>query len=587
MKIPRQHSLPAVLACVLWLAAGSDASAQENYTITITGAPDGLKDKLEMISDLKKAARSYPTSAALRRAARRDQEAFDQALQSAGYYAGEVDFDLLPAAEEGGKTTVAFMIDPGAAFTVIEYEILYRDDAPGRPTTLEAANIEPESSAAGADLRDLQTQFLNYLWESGYPQAKIAARRAIANFDEGTAHAVFVFESGPKARFGEVRVEGLEKTDAGFVRKLKTWEPDAEYERSKIVAYRDRLAETGLFASIDVAPGAPDENGDAPILVTLEERKPRTIGAGASYSTSEGPGGRIFFEHRNIFREGETLRIELKGSQIEQSINFTANKPLPDLPGQAFSSFAFTNETTDAFNARSLRLSGGLAKRWLDDRLETRAALALETSNVKADGMEDRTYFVSVPMTVSWNTENDLLNPTDGVRASWSVTPYTGTDTFTQSEIAARSRVAFGDDNRFVLAGRTKLGATFGNSLDGLPRNKRYFAGGGSSVRGYGFQEAGPLDADGDPIGGRSLIEGAVEARAKITNNIQLVGFVDAGSVSQSNLPDFSDEFFFGYGGGVRYFTPIGPIRLDVAFPVDGRPSDRNFQIYIAIGQPF
>ena len=134
---------------------------------------------------------------------------------------------------------------------------------------------------------------------------------------------------------------------------------------------------------------------------------------------------------------------------------------------------------------------------------------------------------------------------------------------------------------------RGALAATFGADLGGLPANKRFYAGGGGSVRGYGFQEAGPLDFENKPIGGLSLIEGAIEARAKISQNIQLAAFADAGSVSSTSLPDFGGAFFVGYGGGVRYFTPIGPIRVDVALPLNQRPTDRAYQIFIALGQPF
>ena len=185
------------------------------------------------------------------------------------------------------------------------------------------------------------------------------------------------------------------------------------------------------------------------------------------------------------------------------------------------------------------------------------------------------------------NSEDDLLNPTKGIQASWVVTPYTGTDSFTQSEFIARGRVNFGAQDRFTLAARGALGGTFGADLAGLPANKRFYAGGGGSVRGFGFQEAGPLDVDNTPTGGLSLIEGAVEARARVSKNIQLATFVDAGSVSASSWPDFEDPFFVGYGGGIRYFTPIGPIRIDAAFPLNARPSDRAYQIFIALGQPF
>lgn len=564
----------------------SSALAADTYSAAIEGASNGLKAKLELISELMKGTREYPTAAALRRAARRDVEAFNDALQAAGHYAGSADFDLIPA-EDGGKPQVVFRIDAGPAFRIKEYEILYQDEAEGRPQSLAEAGIEAKGAADGASIRARQREFLNALWQSGYPSAEIVGRRAIANFETGEANAVFVFRSGPKAKFGPPEIEGAVKTDEAFVRRLKTWEEGEEFDRSKLTSYYDKLRETNLFSTIDLTPGKPDEDGVTPVIIKLEERKQRTIGAGVSYSTAEGPGGRIFFEHRNVFSQGENARIELKGSEIEQSINANITRPMPRLGGQAFATGAFSNETTDAFKARSVRLSGGLSKKWIDNNLETRAAIALETSNVRDNDLEERNYFVSLPLAVIWNSEDDLLNPAKGFRAAWTVTPYTGTDSFTQSEISARWRVHAGADQRVTFAARGSLGGTFGNSLDGLPRNKRYYAGGGGSVRGYGFQEAGPLDADGDPIGGLSRVDGAFEARVKVIKNLQFAGFVDAGSVSASKLPDFNEEFFVGYGGGVRYMTPIGPIRADVAFPLDKRETDADFQIYIALGQPF
>ena len=377
------------------------AFAQQEYNIVIDGAPDGLTEKLEIISTLKKGNRDYPTNAALRRAAQRDAEAFADALKAAGYYAGRVNVKLEPG-ENGAGSIVTFDIAAGDPFNISEYEILYQDEGDERPLTLNDAGLTGDGSAAGAALRDTQRAFLNFLWESGYPSAEIVSRRAIANLETNSAHAVFVFESGPKARFGEAKISGLVKTKPGYLRKLIEWREGEEFERSKLVAYRDTLAETGLFATIDVAPGAPDASGAAPVLIDVTERKRRTIGAGVSYSTSEGPGGRIYFENRNIFGRAENFRIELTGSQFEQAINFDIIKPLAKLPGHLSTNLEFSNETTDAFDARSLSVTGGLTKHWLDENLRTTAAVTLETSNVDTDGIEERTYFISSPLSVVW-----------------------------------------------------------------------------------------------------------------------------------------------------------------------------------------
>jgi translocation and assembly module TamA len=123
--------------------------------------------------------------------------------------------------------------------------------------------------------------------------------------------------------------------------------------------------------------------------------------------------------------------------------------------------------------------------------------------------------------------------------------------------------------------------------LSALPVNKRVYAGGGASIRGYGYQAAGPLDAAGVPLGGRSVVDGGMEARAKITKHLQIAAFADAGVISPNSFPSLDEDLFIGAGGGVRYLTPIGPIRVDLAFPLEKRASDDDFQVYISLGQPF
>ncbi len=587
VRISAFRALGQGVAAAAALMASGAALAAQRYSVDIRGAPNGLRDDLSRASIVATGNREFATAVALRRAATQDIEALENALKAAGYYAGKATA-AIDAESNSQRAKVFFEIDPGPAFKISDYQIVYEDDENGgRPTTIAEAGLLATGAADGAALQDLQQRFLIVLWNKGYPAARIVARRAEADLKSGKARAVFVFESGPHATFGELRIAGAQATSSAYLEKLETWDAGERFDRSKLVAYRDRLAATGLFASIDVAPGAPDEDGAAPVLLTLQERKQRTVGVGASYSTAEGPGGRLFFEYRNLFHRGERARSELAGTALKQSLTFDFNKPLPKFYGAGFSSFEFSNETTDAFNARTVEISAGLARKWFKDRLETRGGLALETSKVRTEMSEERTYFISAPVSAIWKTEDNLLNPTKGLLAALTVTPFTGTDSFTLAEATARTRINFGKDDALTLAFRSRFGAAFDTSLADLPSNKRYYAGGGASVRGYGYQAAGPLDVDGAPIGGRSVIEGAVEARAKIFENFQIAAFIDAGSVSESSLPDFSEDFFFGAGGGIRYFTAAGPIRIDVAVPLDRRDSDRGFQLYISLGQPF
>lgn len=560
--------------------------AAREVKVDFVGAPAGLESELRLASSVATSGERLATRAALRRAATADADALALALRSAGYYSATARTRPIDAAGD----RVVFEITPGPLFVILGADILYADAATpdeGRPLTLDAAGVAGPLAPDGARLAELQQAFLNRLWEDGFPDARIISRRVDADFAAGTARAIFEFTSGRRATFGAVEVSGAEKVDEDFVERMKPFSEGGAYQRSKLVAYRDRLAETGLFNAVEVAPGSASADGAAPVLVTLEERKARTIGVGVSYSTVEGPGARVFFEHRNAFGRGERLFAEIEASEIRQSIGGELSRPVPRENGAIFATARFSNEATGAFDAQTLGLSGGAFLRAEQERLELRGAVALETASVRSETENTQTYFVSFPLSAVWNSEDDLLDPSRGVRASLIATPTTGTDNFTRLEGAARTRIRFGPEKRFTLAARTRLAATLGTSFATLPANKRLYAGGGASVRGFGYQAVGPLDLNGDPTGGLSAIEGAVEARTRLTKRIEIAGFIDAGAVSQDPLPDFGGPYLVGAGGGVRYRSPAGPIRIDVATPLNARDGDRPFQIYVSLGQAF
>ncbi|NJN37158.1 MAG: hypothetical protein HC794_09060, partial [Nitrospiraceae bacterium] len=288
------------------------------------------------------------------------------------------------APDAGAKPVVEFTIDPGPLFVIDQHQVVYRDAGDGRPATFDAAKISVSDKADGASLEANQLRFLDFLLSEGYPRARIVARRAEARMEDGVASAVYEFESGPRATFNGVEVIGADRTDPAFIERLSTWEDGETFNRKALVEFRNELSKTGLFSSVEVDAGAISADGAAPVRVTVEERKNRTVGAGLSYSTSEGPGGRLFFEIRNLAGKGERARAELDGTEVSQAFELQLDKPLPRFPGSAFANLSFINDTTDAFNARSLEIGAGLAKRWLDGRLETRAGLTLETSKVES-----------------------------------------------------------------------------------------------------------------------------------------------------------------------------------------------------------
>ena len=220
----------------------------------------------------------------------------------------------------------------------------------------------------------------------------------------------------------------------------------------------------------------------------------------------------------------------------------------------------------------------------------TRAGLGFgaEASRYEENGINVESYVLNGLGRILYDTRNSLFDPERGHQLEGALVPsynFGEADGFFTSAYFNGSTYTRVSD-KIVLAGRAKLGTIVGGSLNTIPLNRRYYAGGGGSVRGFGYQTISPKDAGGTLIGGRSISELSGELRYKGDNPLGFTAVVDAGSVTQKEYPDFSDVRI-GAGLGVRYYTSFAPLRADIAIPVNKRDGDSAVQIYISIGQAF
>ena len=217
---------------------------------------------------------------------------------------------------------------------------------------------------------------------------------------------------------------------------------------------------------------------------------------------------------------------------------------------------------------------------------------SLEISRLKdRDGTRTSRLF-GIPLSLKYDGTNSQWRPTEGGRLEFSMTPYAGefddTTTFLVNRVDGSVFAGFDDDKRFVLAGRASVGSIVGESRRDIPSNKRFYAGGDGSIRGYQYQRVGPLDDSRDPIGGRSLFLVGAEFRAIVWRSLGVVPFFEGGNVYEDQIPDFSREPRWAAGIGLRHHTLFGPVRLDFAFPINRRHEvDNPFEFYISIGQAF
>ncbi len=563
------------------------------YQVAFQGVDDAdLRELLEQVSQTKQLVdRPPPSLIRLRQRAEADRPRLQEALRSRGYY----DAEISVAVDSHAKPArVLFGVSPGPLYQFHDVNI---EVTPPTPTLklpgLKELGIAPGEPAVSQTILDAESALLARTRAQGHALAKLGQRQAVVDHDTRTMDLTLVVQPGPVVRFGAIRIDGLETVNESAVRRRLPWQAGEVITPERIEAGHTALVESELFSSVRIDLGTtPDAEVQLPVTVDLRESKHRSVGVGASYRTDEGLGGNVSWEHRNLFGNGERLQFELDGSFI--GAHLTGNFRKPDLWRRDQALIAGTElayDTTDAYDSRSASARVGLERR-LAKGMTVSAGPAFRAADVKdVNGDHDIFGLVSLPVLWQWDRSNNKLNPTKGGRWMIQNEPFVdviGNDlAFNKAQASYTHYLKVLDQPGVVLAGRGAFGTLAGAAREQVPADLRFYAGGGGSVRGFKFQSAGKLDDDHKPLGGRSLVELSGEIRLRLTETIGAVAFVDAGSAFGPSVPDFSEAMRVGAGPGLRYFSPIGPVRLDVGIPVNRRPSDDAFQLYVSLGQAF
>lgn len=564
------------------------------YEAEIAGVAEAdLRDLLERTSKLMALKDRPPASlAGLKRRIEEDRELLATALRSEGFYASEIGFRI----EERAKPVkVTLDVSTGPLYLLKDYTIRYVPEPPADkrlPREPEAVGVELGTPARAQAIVAAQRRLLHRLTETGYPLPEVLDRRVVVDHSDKTVTVEIQVDPGAEARFGVTGIEGLVDVELDYLRRLVPWTREERYDQRKIDALRSRLMDTDLFSSVKIEPGmAVDADGRLPVTVRVSERKHRSIGAGASFSSSEGFGAEAFWEHRNLFGRQEQLRLSLTVAEIIQDLSARFRKPnFGRLDQSLISKTALTQQDTDAFQERSASQFIGLERK-LTEHWSVSGGPSFEYAILDDKGDEETFALFGLPLSGSFDDTDDPLDPARGGRLYLSLTPFFGAIeenvAFLVGELSGSTYKSIVPDDRLILAGRARLGSITGASTQTIPANKRFFAGGGGSIRGFEFQSVGPLDVQNDPLGGRSVIEVGAEARVRVTDTIGLVPFVEGGNVYDESLPDFTEEPLWAAGLGLRYFTAVGPVRFDIAFPLNPRDVDDTFEFYISLGQAF
>lgn len=538
--------------------------------------------------------------------AREDRERLVAVLYEEAHYGGTVhitvagtDIDQLPpnpTFDHSAPVPVTVRIDPGPVFHI--GSVRFEKDAAGRnPADYD---LVPGGEAGSRLILKAGEQLVVDLKKEGRPLAKPTERQVTADHRTNTVDVVLGAVGGPVAPFGAVSVKGARAVDPAFISRYSRLDKGGRYSPEQLKKANDRLRELGVFSSVTIhEPDMLAPDGSLPLMIEVSEGKFRYFGVGAEYSSLDGAGLTGYWGHRNLFGEAESLRIEGSISGIGATTDLTTfdysagiifTKPGAFVPEATFESrLQAKSENPDVYEAQSVTYSAGLSYELNDtDKVSGGGEIAYIHAS-DAFGSNDYVT-LSIPLSFERDTRDNKLDPTEGYHATLSAKPsYEAirSNVFSSFEASASGYYGLGSEDRVVLAGRLAAGTVVGaDKLESIPVTRRFYAGGGGSVRGYDFREISPYNSDDEALGGRSYVTASFEARIKLSEKIGIVPFIDIGTVSTEIAPDFSD-IRAGAGIGLRYATPFGPLRLDVALPLRRYDGGSQYGIYAGIGQAF
>ncbi|MDR3037804.1 MAG: BamA/TamA family outer membrane protein [Candidatus Adiutrix sp.] len=515
-------------------------------------------------------------------------------LRNQGYYEGSVSGRL--ERPEGRTVRAVVVFNPGPLYKFGRIQVTVSGPAPPAagpagppPRTLAEVGLAPGSPATADDML-LAVDRLAEAWRNrGYPEAKVDRARYFANRAARELEAEITLLPGPFVRLGPVLAPGA-PVDQAYLEALKTWQDGRPWSRDLLENYLTTLRRTGLFQTVEAAAEGEDEV--RPIRLQLTKAPERTVGGQLSYDTDFGPGVNAYWEHRNLTGHGDRLRLDLPIWADLQELTATYRYPYLFRPDQdLIARGGLLHQNTDAYRLWSGSASAGLERRLSRYWRVTLSGYTEGGSLSDPNAPKSDFLFFGLPVTTAYDHTDSPLDPTRGARLTLATAPYTGAyhDRFNvfRARLEGQGFLPLGSP-RAVLALRGLWGGLWGiDNSRNVPSSLRFYSGGGGSVRGYDYQSVGPRNNQNKPLGGLSQVEVGAETRLRFSETLGAVAFLDGGMVYADAADRLFQDLLWGAGLGFRYFTPIGPVRLDVAQPLDRRPGDSHRQLYLSLGQSF
>lgn len=581
--------------------APAPAEAPEvRYTIKVSGLDRlGLERDFRRFSALQAGGGKAASQLQIDARVREDQALGERLLRAEGYYQGKVEISVRPAG--AGRFEVDVKAASGPRFHFGKVAVRGPPtDPPGLPR--QALTLAPGDPIVANAVRAAEANVTLKLPEQGYPFAKAGERDIALDPASRLGDYTLPVTPGPKSSFGTIRARGRPVFTERHMAVIARFKPGDPYDSRMLDDFRRALVATQLFGAVGVKPvdtgrHAVDGTEIADVEVRGGPAPPHTLSGSLGYETGRGVTLEGAWTSLNFFPpEGAVTVHGIAGSQ-QQLLGLQVTRSNAGARDRTlFGEIQASHDNTSAYHAytgqvdfRVSRQSTPIWQKIWTYSAGVEAVITDETAYSLALGRTaSQTYKIAgFRLSGGYDRSNSLLDPTRGFQLLASLDPEmsfaAATSPFVKTTLEGRVYVPA--TQQLTLAARLRAGATFGIDAQQLAPSRRFYEGGGGTIRGFGYQDVGPKAPDGTPLGGASMTDFSVEARYRF-GNFGVVTFLDGGQAYLSSTPRFTD-IRYGVGVGARYYTNFGPIRIDVGTPIARRPGESMLGVYISIGQAF
>lgn len=505
-------------------------------------------------------------------------------LQGLGYWAATVQGAIK---KKEDHYAVTINIEPQELYTVSDVRLVCASSLSSLPLPTDIPELG--SGASSEKILLFEHEILRHYLNSGHATASFVKKEILVDDENHKVSLLLQVDRGPSYKIGKIKIKGLERTQESFVRRRLLFAPTTVYNLSLIESTEEEIMSSGLFSHVRTETLEPQE-GTIPLVIHLKEGKSRSIAFGVKVATNATGGFRAQWQNRNLTGEGDLLALRANQSSEETKAHLLYTKP-DFFPDGTFlrASLEYTSEKSVAFEEQKWELYGNFEKKpYSRISLRYGGNCRFVRSHNNHTSAED--LLLTLPITVTWSSAHPQLLPKSGRSHTVHLEPHTEISQrpFTFLKVELKNSLYLPLMKRFTLALNAQAGTLMGSARRDIPLSIRYFLGSDQIMRGYPNNGLSPVDTDNNLIGGRSYYAFTLEPRIEVSDGFYFTPFVDAGQVFESSDLDFNTKLSASCGLGWHLDTLVGPLRLDIAFPLSTQPTKApSYQIYLSIGTAF